>query len=235
MTTIAWDGEQLVADKAVVMSGHRALTCKARKLASGFLVAGTGSGPYVEEMIAWFSDGADPSKFPTHQRDLEKCAMLIVVSEAKVVKLYDGSPYPILIEDQQYAIGSGSHYALAAMHLGKNAIAAIEVAAHFDPNTSAEYDALGFEPQTATVDKSQLLEESYTEIMDLVHALEDTAFRHGWSFGQEDPTMPGDSEEQKDLDDLKTDIENKLSRLRASTLPCEGGKDKLPKMRRRRS
>lgn len=38
-----------------------------------------------------------------------------------------------------HAIGSGRDYAIAAMHLGKDAIGAVEVASLFDPDTQGTY------------------------------------------------------------------------------------------------
>lgn len=43
--------------------------------------------------------------------------------------------YPL--DNQFYAIGSGSHYALGAMHMGASAVQAVAAAARFDVDTNA--------------------------------------------------------------------------------------------------
>ena len=58
---------------------------------------------------------------------------------------YERSAIPFKIESPFIALGTGREYAMAAMHLGKTAAEAIEVAAHFDSGTGNGVDVLGFE------------------------------------------------------------------------------------------
>ncbi len=54
--------------------------------------------------------------------------------------VYSDSIIPARIKNDFYAIGSGSAYAIAAMHLGKSPKEAVEIAALYDPGTRGPID-----------------------------------------------------------------------------------------------
>lgn len=61
--------------------------------------------------------------------------------------VYEGTIIPARIKNRFYAIGSGSAYAIAAMHLGKSPKEAVAIAALFDPGTGGPIDILKLEEQ----------------------------------------------------------------------------------------
>lgn len=143
MTTIAWDGTRLAADKRSTNSGlHRAVT-KIRCIHGNFY-AGAGSFSEINELMAWVEAGCNPDTFPAVQRDPTRYNPMMFVTPEKKVYLYEMTPYPIHIENKQYAIGSGRDYALAAMACGRDAIEAVHLAAMFDINTGNGVDHMEF-------------------------------------------------------------------------------------------
>lgn len=141
MTVIAWDGRTLAADKQSVSSGLCSLVTKVHRIRN-HLVGGSGEAPHVREHIEWFRRGADPSDFPTKIRD-EKCpSFLLVITPDRKVLAYEDGPYPVEIESQHYAIGSGRDFAMAAMHLGFDAVRAVEVASALSNGCGGGVDVL---------------------------------------------------------------------------------------------
>ncbi len=86
--------------------------------------------------MEWFAAGAKPETFPKLQE------ALVVLDDGRVHE-YGRTPYPQPREDKFTAIGSGSDFALAAMHLGLDAIDAVDLACRLDPNCGNGIDALG--------------------------------------------------------------------------------------------
>lgn len=138
MTCIAWDGATLAADKASTCAGLRLTVTKIHKV-YGRLVAFSGDSDDAMQLLAWFKAGADPSTYP---KALERNDTAAYVFDGKCVLKYTKSAYPELIEDSQFAAGSGRDYALAAMHLGFGARRAVEVACHFDSGCGNGIDTL---------------------------------------------------------------------------------------------
>ena len=130
MTVIAWDGHTLAADKRMTCAG-RATTTRKLYGVNGKIVAFSGDADGGMELLAWFSNGADPEKFPARGRHEKDWTLLVVVDKDGLV-FYERTPYPIRCEDPFWACGSGRDYALAAMYLGKSAREAVDVACHFD-------------------------------------------------------------------------------------------------------
>jgi hypothetical protein len=141
MTTIAFDGKTLAADKRTSFGGLHATTIKVHRV-NGLLVAGCGTSALICEMRAWLESGADPKEFPAAQRDTKECASVLVIHPNGDIRQYESSPYPLVILDKHWAIGSGRDFAMAAMYLGKTAVEAVEVASVFDTNTGNGVDSL---------------------------------------------------------------------------------------------
>ena len=131
MTCIAWDGKTLAADKRAESAGHYFTTTKARKIATGEVLAWTGDADTGRMMAAWYEAGADPAKYPECQKDKDAWARLIVAT-ARGVKYYDRWPQFTVVEEPFAAWGSGRDFALTAMHLGKSAREAVLIAALFE-------------------------------------------------------------------------------------------------------
>ena len=150
MTVIAWDGKTLAADKrATYGNGARTVT-KIRKIrAPGsdawVLAAIAGDGAIGEEVLAWLVSGADPAKYPALQRDKDRGASVMLVYGPGVVHEYTASPHPLIYEDALVAIGCGRDFAIAAMHCGKTAREAVEIACLYDTGCGNGVDTLALD------------------------------------------------------------------------------------------
>lgn len=140
MTTVAWDGRQLAADRQMTHAGARVQGCKLVRI-GGLLVAGAGDSAGVREMHEWVRGGRKKDELPAFQRDRHDCVELLVV-ERGVCYLYQASHVPVTILQRFFAIGSGSDYATAAMHLGKTAAEAVELASLYDTSTGCGVDVM---------------------------------------------------------------------------------------------
>ena len=96
-------------------------------------------------MREWFKSGAEPSKFPESGRKDE--ATLIVVRRDGVLT-YCSGPYPMKIESEKCAFGSGRDYAEAAMFLGHSAVVAVEVACNLDNGCGNGINVLHLEAES---------------------------------------------------------------------------------------
>ncbi|MFZ6813556.1 hypothetical protein ACO0K3_03745 [Undibacterium sp. Rencai35W] len=144
MTTIAWDGKTLAADKRCTSDGVISVVTKLYKV-KGCLLAAAGDFDRIQEMIHWFRKGCMPSNLPLFQRDNADFVGLIVIRPDKKIYRYDRGPYPHKYESPTIAIGSGGNFALAAMHLGCTAVDAVRVACEFDCYSGNGIDTLSFD------------------------------------------------------------------------------------------
>ncbi len=143
MSVIAWDGKSLAADKrAVIGGGFFRTTTKIFRVGS-CLVGYAGDADAGEELLSWFDKyDADPKLFPASQRDNDGWAGLLVIWNDGAIWKYERTPFAIKFPPQQFAIGSGRDFAMAAMYLGKTAAEAVEVACVFDPGCGNGVDVL---------------------------------------------------------------------------------------------
>lgn len=141
MTVIAVRGRTMAADKKSTYFGTGVTTTKIRKTADGCLLGCAGEGGMCRELVAWWRDGAAKDSYPDRN---QKSLMLVLFSDGKIF-LYDGSPEPIVIEDEFFAIGSGKDAALAAMHLGHGAHRAVEVACQVEDGCGRGIDVLSLD------------------------------------------------------------------------------------------
>jgi len=141
MTIIAWDGITLAADKRAVINGLSRTLTKIFRLKNGDLFGACGDMTYCLQMLEWVQNGMKPEDFPKEQRDKDDWQVCVVIIEG-VLHLFERTPYAIVFEDTFYACGSGRDYAIAAMHLGKTAKEAVEVACIFDTGCGNGVDEL---------------------------------------------------------------------------------------------
>lgn len=145
MTVIAWDGKTLAADKRTSFGGLHATTSKLHRI-DGMLVGCAGVTAHIAEMIAWVKAGREAAQLPQPQRNPNDCvSMLLIESDGRVLQ-YESSAYPICIENDKWAIGSGRDFAMAAMHLGCDARRAVEVACALDASCGNGVDAMELLP-----------------------------------------------------------------------------------------
>lgn len=151
MTVIAWDGKNLVADKQATDScGLKGTVTKIERFDFHYedetveevLVGVCGDFCTSAALLQWFKDGANPKEFPP--LDPDRRASLVAISKEQGIRLYTAGPYPMLFEDKTGAWGSGRDFALAAMHLGHDALKAVEVACLFNVDCGNGTDVLGF-------------------------------------------------------------------------------------------
>jgi len=148
MTCIAWDGTTLAADKRATNNGGLARTCTKIERFADKLLAMTGDWDEAIETREWFKAGADPAKFPESVRKGDRSSLLVIDAVGNIWH-YTKGPYPMEVEDKQMAWGSGRDFALAAMHLGKDAIYAVEVACVFQTDCGSGIDALELDVKEA--------------------------------------------------------------------------------------
>jgi ATP-dependent protease HslVU (ClpYQ) peptidase subunit len=147
MTVISFDGKSIAADKRNTWGSGTLTTTKLVRLHGGVL-AGCGNTSQILEMIHWIKKGCKVSAFPDFQRDPESSVSLLMISPQGQILQYENTPHPIAIENKFWAIGSGSDYAMAAMHLGHSARRAVEVAIALDPGCGNGIDEIILFPET---------------------------------------------------------------------------------------
>lgn len=137
MTTIAWDGRVLAADSLLTACGNRAKAKKVFRLKDGSLYGGCGDYQIVLAVKAWLNGGEKPKL-----DDNADFHCLLVKSDGvySLANLLVEMP----IMESFAAVGSGQDFALAALHLGKSAKEAVEVACRFDVSTGGEIDVLPY-------------------------------------------------------------------------------------------
>jgi len=143
MSVIAWDGKSLAADKRTVIGTLVRTTTKIFRVRN-CLVGYSGDACSGEEMLHWFRKGAKPEDFPIWLRAEDMSVEMLVVDKSKTLLVYVGTPHPITLHDDCYAMGSGGDFALAAMYCGKNAEEAVEVACLLDSACGNGVDVLPF-------------------------------------------------------------------------------------------
>jgi hypothetical protein len=139
---IAWDGTTLAGDKRTSFGGLHATTTKVHRLPDGRLFAGCGPTALIQEMRHWIAAGADPATFPAAQRVPADCVSALVVQINGSLLQYETTAYPLVLENRQWAIGSGRDFAVMAMRLGKTAAEAVLLTAEFCHDCGNGADAL---------------------------------------------------------------------------------------------
>jgi 20S proteasome alpha/beta subunit len=141
MTVIAWDGKTLAADRRACYGD---MICTVRKIhrVGDLLVGGGGDMSLILLMVEWVRGGREPDKFPKSQESKDDWQPLLVIEADGTPSLYERSPYPIRFEHGHVAIGSGREFARAAMHLGKSAYEAVQVAIDLSPGCGNGIDTL---------------------------------------------------------------------------------------------
>lgn len=127
MTVIAWDGKTLAADKQATNNGLKLVVTKIMKAEINgvkSLVAVAGDMAQALNVVNWLINGGE---FPASQHSADDWQPIVIINRRGVFK-YEQSPQPILYEGPYFSMGSGADVAMAAMHLGKAAEEAVELA-----------------------------------------------------------------------------------------------------------
>jgi hypothetical protein len=141
VTIIAWDGRVMAADKRTTDAGMPWTTTKIVRDGGGALLGACGNSSMCRELRLWWQKGATPENYP----DKAKACCLMVVTPDRQILLYIDGPIPVEIHNGFAAIGSGRDYAIAAMHYGRGAIEAVELASIYDTGCGNGVDALTLE------------------------------------------------------------------------------------------
>lgn len=134
MTTIAASlaHKEIAADSMCSGEGAFYSVCKLRQWKDG--VAGA-AGDWVQ--ILKFFNSIEKGGDLDSDCDVE-CMEL----RADGIYVYESTIIPARIKEPFYAIGTGSAYAMAALHLGKSPREAVEIAALYDPATRGPIDVM---------------------------------------------------------------------------------------------
>lgn len=136
MSTVAWDGKIIAADKMAVNCGLERKKSKLFKH-DNVVYAVTGELSEGLVLIQWHKDGADIEKYPKFQTP-EDWTRLIVAEYGKIT-VYEAHPYPTE-EEPFMAWGSGRDFAMGAMEMGAGAVRAIEIASKHSCGTGLGVD-----------------------------------------------------------------------------------------------
>lgn len=144
MTTLAWDGKTLAADRMMVIGGLKVTSRKLFDL-SPYVYAASGSAAEASVIAEWLRAGADPARGPAFE---EASCYGIVVRRADVAVFYVMGKKVQLVPvfDEFVGCGSGQDLALAAMALGKTADQAVTFASRFNAFTGMGVDSVRIRP-----------------------------------------------------------------------------------------
>jgi ATP-dependent protease HslVU (ClpYQ) peptidase subunit len=138
MTTIAFDGKTLAADRQITSGSVRFANCrKITELKDGRFLASAGSISAIERVTQWLEGGSRKDEQP----ELEEGSFEAIVVGKGTTQYID---HELCLIDvvAPFAVGSGSNFAQMSMHLGNSAVAAVRHAAVFDILTGCEVDAV---------------------------------------------------------------------------------------------
>ena len=138
MTTIAWDGTTLAADRLAVYGCTRR---RVRKLfvCQRFLYGGSGILSDAYSVFEWLQSGADNASAPSIADG--GTGGIVVDRKSGRAFIASGAPLRLVSAGRMWASGSGMDFALAAMALGRNAVEAVRLAARFDIHTGGGVDS----------------------------------------------------------------------------------------------
>lgn len=135
MTTIAWDGQTLAADRRVCADGALYRTALKIHTVPGGYIACCGDVGQIHKFLSWYR-GRCKDEAP----ELDNFGALALVHGK--LSLWDGDAEMPCEWGEKLAIGSGTTWAQAAMDFGKTAIEAVEYAATRDNGTGCGVDSV---------------------------------------------------------------------------------------------
>ncbi len=146
MTTIAFDGQMIAADTLTTDNWGMRDFCSKLLMGKDFVAGGAGNRHLI--MKWWKSvkhmgfDELIQHGYPDYD-EAKNCPSILIAHKVPHSGVFtrDGDRFEVCSREF-HAIGSGQDYALAAMHLGKNAHEAVVVASQFDNNTGTQIDTL---------------------------------------------------------------------------------------------
>lgn len=137
MTTIAYRDGVLAADSAV--SVNDLLSASMRKIvcrADGDMAGAAGHAAYCCRFLEWFSSG-ETVEAPKATRGDYYVDRGVIFRRNGDIKIYEELGRSI-VRAPYFAIGSGSHLAIGAMHAGASAPEAVRAAIAHDPYSGGD-------------------------------------------------------------------------------------------------
>ncbi|WP_028449689.1 hypothetical protein [Chitinibacter tainanensis] len=134
MTTVAWDGKTLAADRQVTYGNQRFEIKKLFVIGDGkLLMAGAGTADDLKLFASWLEDSFADNEllFGGETPEIDDLQAIVINTQTGESYLYGEKLVPIEIK-APFAIGSGGDFAMAAMKLGKSAKEAVELASEID-------------------------------------------------------------------------------------------------------
>jgi hypothetical protein len=147
LTTIAWDGHTLAADKGCWERGTKRRVTKVFKFTrNGFpaLVAFMGAQPFSNVLLQWLRGEIDAPDCTQYGVGKDECAAIIIDHHKTVWELSSTLVWSQFEEDI-FARGGGSEYAWGALEAGATADGAIRIA-----TKRSDYAAFGVDAVTLT-------------------------------------------------------------------------------------
>ncbi len=138
MTTVAWDGRMMAADKLANYGNTPNECTKILKTKEGLLIGASGDLDNTLPFKQWVLDGRDPDKKPT----LYDAFSGMVIELNGSITYYTHRLVASTISMKHWVLGSGGDYALGAMAAGKSAKEAVEIAIRLDVNSGIGVDVL---------------------------------------------------------------------------------------------
>jgi hypothetical protein len=139
MTTIAYDGRYLAADRREICSGLVRSMTKIFVFDS-VVYAACGQIPDVLRIVEWLNSGYEVKERPTLQEGGGWGLVIRKGATRTVHQIQGNTPVLHRLTERFCADGSGRDFALAAMALGKSARDAVELASLFDASTGGGVD-----------------------------------------------------------------------------------------------
>lgn len=154
MSTVAWDGKVLAADRQATNYDCAQPCSKIKRLKDGTILAVTGGYAEGLLMMQWYEDGGKPFEYPKFQEDKDDWCRLIAVSPSGEIFEYERRPIGMRFPSGPRAWGSGRDYALGAMAAGASAIQAVEIACRFDINSGCGVESFELGGRNGISDQS---------------------------------------------------------------------------------
>ncbi len=151
MTTIAFDGRSMAADKQMNTGGMKHLNASSKIRRGPYrgqpaLYGGSGTTVFSAAVTEWLIAGEPEDKRP--ELPGPEDTFTVIVATADGVFEYIDSLRPIFLGDIPWAIGSGAEYAFGAMDAGACAKRAVEIACGRDCSSGMGIDVLTLKRKT---------------------------------------------------------------------------------------
>lgn len=148
MTTIAWDGETLAADRGSWSNGMHQAVRKAHRVTAPdgrrFLVALAGDGAFAISVLRWMrGEVSDPGR--CLDDDMTRDVAVVIDERRRVFRLNSRLLY-VPYMGRIHTHGAGQEIALGAMMAGADAVKAIRITMQVSDYAARGVDCVRFRP-----------------------------------------------------------------------------------------